>query len=200
MKDIQKFRKAVNGFNRHDVVTYIEYLNTKHHNEIVQLQNRLQTATRPIANPTLEQDYTDLKLKYADEEQKTAALIAENENLKNEIAVLRHAATALREKIAELQNQPAAPATPSFTDQELEAYRRAERTERMATERARQIGQQAQGVLADVTAKFQASADQLHTAAQAIAAQLDAYKDTVLNSGNILTEAADTLSAICPEE
>ena len=48
MSDIQKFRKAVNGFNRQDVVGYIEYLNNKHRSEINQLQNQLQVATRPI--------------------------------------------------------------------------------------------------------------------------------------------------------
>ena len=33
----QNFRSAFNGFNREDVVHYLEYLNTKHTNQVNQL-------------------------------------------------------------------------------------------------------------------------------------------------------------------
>ena len=193
MTEIQKFRKAVNGFNRHDVVTYIEYINNKHRNEVTQLQNRLQTATRPLANPTLEQDHAELQQKYADLEQENAELSAQLESLKQEAA-------RLQAQITELQNTPAAPAEPSFTEQELEAYRRAERAERLATDRARQIRQQAQGVLADTTARIRESAQLLDEATQNMVDRLNQYKDYVSNSGTVLDEAAAALSALCPEE
>ena len=37
MSTPQSFRSAFNGFNREDVVHYLEYLNTKHNNQINQL-------------------------------------------------------------------------------------------------------------------------------------------------------------------
>ena len=173
MSDIQKFRKAVNGFNRHDVVTYIEYLNNKHRSEITQLQNRLQAATRSTDNSALE---------------------AENAALKQEIEALKAQLTAK-------EAQPTTATTaPSCTEQELEAYRRAERTERLAIERARATREQAQGILADATAQIQLSSSQLEEAAKNMAIQLEAYKITVVSAGNILSDTAAALGAVCPEE
>ena len=37
----QRFRSAFNGFNREDVVNYIEYLNNSHNNQIEHLRNQL---------------------------------------------------------------------------------------------------------------------------------------------------------------
>ena len=37
----QRFRSAFNGFNREDVVNYIEYLNNSHNTQIEQLRNQL---------------------------------------------------------------------------------------------------------------------------------------------------------------
>ncbi len=176
MSDIQKFRKSVNGFNRHDVVTYIEYLNNKHRSEINQLQNQLQAATRPVEDTGLKEE--------------NAALKQENEEL--------------RARLAELESRPetapAAPVGPSCTEQELEAYRRAERAERLAMERARATSQQAKGILADATAQIQISATQLEEAARTMAAQLDSYKASVLGAGAILNDTAAALGTVCPDE
>ena len=175
MSDIQKFRKAVNGFNRHDVVTYIEYLNNKHRSEITQLENRLQAATRPADHSVLEAE--------------NAALKQELEALKTQLAIQNLQPTA-----------PAAQAGPSCTEQELEAYRRAERAERMAIERARATRDQAKAILAEATAKIQLSSSQLEEAAKNMAIQLEAYKVSVVSAGNILNDTAAALGAVCPEE
>ena len=42
MATTQRFRSALNGFNREDVVNYIEYLNNRHNAQLVQLNNQLQ--------------------------------------------------------------------------------------------------------------------------------------------------------------
>jgi len=180
MSDIQKFRKSVNGFNRHDVVTYIEYLTNKHRSEVNQLQNRLQAATRPVEDHGLA--------------EKCAALEAENTALKQELE-------SLRAQLAEQEARPAAaPVGPSCTEQELEAYRRAERAERLAMERAQATSRQAKGILADATAQIQISATQLEEAAKTMAAHMDVYKNAVLSAGNILNSAAASLGTVCPEE
>ena len=41
MNDPKTFRSAFNGFNREDVVHYIDYLNTQHSNQINQLNSQL---------------------------------------------------------------------------------------------------------------------------------------------------------------
>lgn len=175
MSDIQKFRKAMNGFNRHDVVTYIEYLNNKHNAQVIQLNNQLAAA---LAAPKAD----------------TSALEAENAALKEQVASLQAALAALQ---AEPVSQPNAV---SCTEQELEAYRRAERAERLAMDRARQTRDHANGVLADATTQVQVAAAQLEDAARTIAAQLDVYKTTVLNAGTILTDTAATLATLAPDE
>ena len=42
MSTTQRFRSALNGFNREDVVNYIEYLNNRHNAQLEQLNNQLQ--------------------------------------------------------------------------------------------------------------------------------------------------------------
>ena len=42
MATFQNFRSALNGFNREDVVNYIEYLNNRHNAQLEQLNNQLQ--------------------------------------------------------------------------------------------------------------------------------------------------------------
>ena len=42
MAGVHNFRSALGGFNREDVVRYIEYINNKHNTEIAQLNNQLQ--------------------------------------------------------------------------------------------------------------------------------------------------------------
>ena len=44
MAPVQRFRSALNGFNREDVVHYIEYLNNFYTSQIQQLNTQLQNA------------------------------------------------------------------------------------------------------------------------------------------------------------
>lgn len=172
MSEIHNFRTAFKGFNKEDVVRYIEYINNRHNAEIQQLNTRLQNA-QP-GDPELQ-----------------SRLEAAEEKIRE-----------LEEALAAAQSapQPETAPTVNSTADELEAYRRAERAERLALERARQTRDRANGVLADATSQVQVAAAQLEDAARTIAAQLDVYKTTVLNAGSILTDAAATLGALAPEE
>ena len=42
MTEFQNFRSALHGFNRQDVVNYIEYINRKHNSQVEQLNTQLQ--------------------------------------------------------------------------------------------------------------------------------------------------------------
>ena len=49
MATTQRFRSAFNGFNREDVVNYIEYLNNRHTAQVTQLENQLQEAKDTVS-------------------------------------------------------------------------------------------------------------------------------------------------------
>ncbi len=165
MAGFQNFRSAFHGFNRSDVVSYIEYINNKHNSEIEQLNTQLQIALAQ-AKPA----DTDLQ------------------------AQLETAQT----KIAELE--AALAETPTQSADELEAYRRAERTERLARERAAQIYSQANAVLSDATLKVDSAAEQIGTVVDQMAGYLQSAQDSVSSTKTILQDAVATLYAIRPEE
>ena len=83
-------------------------------------------------------------------------------------------------------------------DEELEAYRRAERTERYARERAEQLYRQANGALADATAKVDDAAQQVSQMTDRVMAQLAQLQDAVVGSKQALRDAAATMYTIRP--
>ena len=64
MSSIQNFRSAFNGFNREDVVHYIEFLNSKHAAELNQLNSELDylrsrqpaEVAAPAPQPVVDED------------------------------------------------------------------------------------------------------------------------------------------------
>lgn len=158
----QHFRSAFNGFNRQDVVHYIEFLNNQHNAQIEQLNNQLKNARFP-----------------ADSE-------------------LQAKLDAALAKCAQLEAQLAGTPVGS-SEQELEAYRRAERTERVAQERAQQIYTQANAILADTTAKAEAATTRISELANQAAAQLQAYQDAISGTQDLFQDAVAALYAIKPE-
>ena len=171
------FRGAFNGFNREDVVHFIEYLNARHAAEVNQLQAELDLLrTRVAARPV------------EDHREELAAAVAENEDLKTQIA-------ALQSRLAEIASTPAAPTS---TDRELEAYRRAERTERVARERAELVYHQVNGVLADASVKVDEAYGRIDGLTQQVTAQLQQLQEAVTASRQALSDAAATLYTIRP--
>ena len=96
-------------------------------------------------------------------------------------------------RCAELEAQLAGKGQPAMSGDELEAYRRAERAERLAQQRAAQIYAQANAVLADATVKVESAAEGMNTMAEQINAQLEASRQD-------LQEAVSAMYAIRPEE
>jgi len=163
----QHFRSAINGFNRMDVVHYIEYLNNQHNTQIAQLNNQLQIANQKLA---------------AADTDSQAAL------------------QAALEKCAKLEAQLAEVSTPDANkEQELAAYRRAEKAERMAQERAQQIYTQANAILADATIKAESAVDGISDLAEQAKAQLQAYLDAISSTQELFQNAIAALYAIKPE-
>jgi len=48
----QNFRNAFNGFNKEDVVQYLEYINTKHNNQVNQLTTEMEELRTKLDQPT----------------------------------------------------------------------------------------------------------------------------------------------------
>ena len=119
------FRSAFNGFNREDVVHYIEFLNSKHAADLNQLNAELEYLRKkqpeqpaPAADNVVEQQAARIRELF----DRCAALEQELDAAKAENAQLA----------AQVQQQDSGH---SRLEDELEAYRRAERTEREARER-----------------------------------------------------------------
>lgn len=173
MATAKNFRSAFNGFNRQDVVHYIEYINNQHNAQIAQLNTQLQAARESLSNGGQDPD-----------------LLAQLEEARAKCA-------ELEATVAKLQaQQPAA----AKTDEELEAYRRAERAERMAQTRSQQIYNQANAALADACLKVDAATAQIGTIADQVTAQLRQYQEAVDGTKASFQEAAAAMYAIRPEE
>ncbi len=145
------FRTAMRGFNREDVVRYIEYMNNQHNAQLEQL--RAQQAD-PALQARLE---------------------------------------AAEARCAQLEAQLAAAGEkPAATSDELEAYRRAERTEREARERAQTVCTQAQALLDEATLKAEAAQEQFNTVCQ----QLEQYQTSAAETRQALQETVDALKTL----
>ena len=177
MASAQNFRAAFNGFNREDVVHYIEYLNSKHNAALNQLKAENQNMADELATLRVKPDLT---VEYAH-------LQEENQNLAAQVE-------ELTKRLEEAEQF-----TP-LADEELEAYRRAEKAERTARERARQIYCQATGALSDATAQVDDAAEHFKILSQRISEQLSELQATVDRSKNALQGAAATMYTIRPTE
>ena len=193
------FRSAFNGFNREDVVHYIEYLNTKHTAEINQLNSELdylrsrQTQVTPA-------DTTELDETIAQQAARIRELFDRCKELEAELNAAREEKEALAQQAAEPIAAPTVPqgSYKSRMEEELEAYRRAERTERYARERAQQLYHQVNGALADATAKVDDTARHVGQMTDKVVAQLAELQDAVTESKLALRDAAATMYTIRP--
>ena len=145
MAQLQNFRSAFNGFNREDVVHYIELLNNKHNTQVNQLNTELQTL-----RGQLEEAQAVPAVDPAVVEQLSAAE-ARNAELEAEVAQLKQ------------QLEEALAAKEKSDNAELEAYRSAERAERIAQERAQQLATRGNGILADATVKVDDAAATMYS-------------------------------------
>lgn len=184
----QTFRSALNGFNREDVVRYIEYLNAQHTAEINRLNSELdylrgqaeQKPSAPERNDNadlIEQQAARIRELFdlcKDQEQQIAKLTADLDQTQQQITCKSHA------------------------EEELEAYRRAERTERMARERAEQMYRQANAILADATVKVDDAATLICQISDKVSCELAELQTAVAGSKQALRDAAATMYTICP--
>lgn len=177
----QNFRSAFNGFHKEDVVHYLEYLNTKHTTQVNQLNSEI--------------DYlrTKLAMSGPDQSETIAALEQERDELRAQVAQL------LAKQDDQEAAAPAAAVPAPTPSDELEAYRRAERTERLARERAELIYHQATSVLDEAMVKVDGATADLCGIADQVLAQLQQLQASVASSKQAMTEASSIIAALRPE-
>ena len=212
------FRTALNGFNRDDVVRYIEYLNAKHIAQVNQLNSELEylrskqnetpvevsaqeaISEEPEVDTTVEQQAARIRELYdenhalKEQVECLTSSVAQKEEQLAAVLAEKNAAVANLEAAMQKQNDAAV-----RKEEELEAYRRAERTERLARERAEQVYRQTNGVLADATAMVDEAAAQIGELSERVLSQISQLQEAVTGSKQALRDAAETMYAIRPE-
>lgn len=170
MPSVQNFRSAIGGFNRQDVANYIEYLNFQHESQIAQLTTQLQNA----------QEALDASAQDSGLQDKLDAALARCADLESRLAAVEASPAAVAAPVIATQPQPA--------NIELETYRRAERVERMAQERAAQIHEKANAILADATVKVESAAKDMDDVAKQVAQQLEVALQRIQEAVNAMYE------------
>lgn len=188
MAESYNFRKALNGFNREDVVRYMEYINNKHANQLNQYRAELDARERELQRL-----------------RKLDGLQEQLEELRTHCEALEREKMDYEDRLADLQTQldqetAQKAAAVSRTEEELEAYRRAERLERQARQRAEQLCEKANGIVADASAKVDETAQRIGSMASHVASQLEQLQQEVLRGKDALKDAAAALYEIRPEE
>ena len=191
----RNFRFAFNGFNRSDVVSYLEFLNRKHTEQVNQLT---------LDNEMLRQQLNA--------EQAPVVSSDEVEKLRAQLEALTQERDALMCRVVSLESrlseQPAAPApNPGVSSvdaaadlygpmQELEIYRRAERAEREAKERAERIRSSAEEIVQLAITKAQSAAETYDDAARQTNARLNALLTSVDDGRQAMLSAVEQLRKI----
>ena len=177
----QNFRSAFNGFNREDVVRYLEYINAKHASEINQLNSEADFLRNKLEGQHSAEDYIAL-------EEERDQLLAQLEEMKARCEALEE----------ELSNRAPAQPEANTSAEELEAYRRAERAERMAKTRVSQMYAQANAAIADTSANLDVAAENLGKVAQETMEKIQALQAAVTGSKQVISDAAAALGTIRP--
>ena len=214
MAELQNFRIAFNGFHRDDVVRYIEELNNKHAEEVNQLNSDLKyyqdkliemenaaaacaaAPVAPVVVPVADIDADDTsvdelmqQLSLAQDAARTAeeeleAQKAENKRLQGllDAALARQSAARARQ------------------EDELDTYRRAERVEREARNRANFIYDQVSTALSQATARMEDTASQINMLTETSMQQLKQLQLAISGSKEIFRDTVANLRAIRPED
>lgn len=185
----QNFRSAFNGFNREDVVHYLEFINSKHTTKINQL--------------TSENEELRTRVEQMPDEKALASV----EALEARVAELTAQLEAAQARCAELEQQLTEKAEPAAAEglshcasEELEAYRRAERIEREARERAELVYFQANGVLTEAAGKVDGICADITEMADKVMQQLSQLQMAVSSSKQALQDASSIMNAIRPNK
>ncbi len=183
---VGNFRSALHGFNRNDVVQFIQSQTMEHERALRAAReetNRLQGA--------LEEARKELD---ACKEEK-AALETQLEEAKNaKPAAVEDAPATLDAPMPPVASVISA-ASSDFNELELAAYRRAEMTERMARERAAASAERMKSIFAQADEKLVLTSQDLTTLMDAFRNDFEQMQQLLATAQGIVNESSDGLKA-----
>ena len=192
----QNFRSSLHGFNRQDVASYLEYLNNRHAAQVNQLNTALEALRRQAAAPVEDPQRTALEARCRElEQQLETARKERDEALAQREAAEQKLASARQDREEALLRSCGEKLE---ANRELEAYRRAERTERMARERAEQVYSETGTVLTQASNRIEAALRQMTGISQQVTGQLDTLQTAIASSRLALQDAAQTIDKLKP--
>ena len=180
----QSFRSAFNGFNRQDVVHYLEYINTKHQTQVNELTAEADDLRRQL------EDLQAKTTQVAELEAQLAAMTEERNALHTQLEQMQ-AAGAVQEPRPEMDGG-------RQVADELDSYRRAQQVERSARERAELVYHQANGVLNEAIAKVDTATAEITAKTDEAMSQLTQLQMAVSTSKQALQDAASLMNTIRP--
>ena len=190
------FRSSLHGFNRQDVASYLEYLNNRHAAQVNQLNTDLEALRRQAAAPVEDPQRTALEARCRElEQQLETARKERDEALAQREAAEQKLASARQDREEALLRSCGEKLE---ANRELEAYRRAERTERMARERAEQVYSETGAVLTQASNRIETALRQMTGISQQVTGQLDTLQTAIASSRLALQDAAQTIDKLKP--
>lgn len=190
------FRSSLHGFNRQDVANYLEYLNNRHAAQVNQLNTDLEALRRQAEAPAEDPQRTALEARCRElEQQLSIARKERDEALAQREAAEQKLASARQDREDALLRSCGEKLE---ANRELEAYRRAERTERMARERAEQVYSETGAVLTQASNRIEAALRQMTGISQQVTGQLDTLQTAIASSRLALQDAAQTIDKLKP--
>lgn len=208
MAATENFRSALHGFNRNDVVQFIQKQRADFEKEL-----RMSREENNRLKETLRITRTELDACHMEK----AALMTEITALREAAAAPKApevpvvvadiptapvAAPAVQEAPAAVPAATESPAIPvvavpsNFNEQELAAYRRAERTERLAQERAESNAERMREIFQKASGDLDASAQDLSVLFSALRNNFDQLQEALDGAKAIVGSSSDSLKAV----
>ena len=219
MPEQTQFRAALHGYNREDVVNFLDRMSREHEEELrrlrdqnEQLRAQLEEARQSLEtageNPETEKALADAQALVADLRGRNNDLEAKVRSLE---AALEEAGTktetdSIPMTVTQDLSEPIPPVAevlpvtvaPSkdYTELELAAYRRAELAERLARERSQDVYRQVQSVFAQANQRLDTGRADLENLSRTLTADINEMLDLLTNLNGAYRQAEASFGEI----
>lgn len=197
MSKPQNFRSAIHGFHREDVVNYIDYLVNRHNGEVdaVKLDARRREEELQARCDALEAELAAFRERPDAPEQLELLKKEHQAELDQQEKLYEAQIEALQEKIEAMKTD-----CDSHSQAELEAYRRAERVESQARERAQRQQEKGDAILTQIDGQVRTLYTSLETAETELSAMAERLRSLAQQGRQEIARAADALAELKNEE
>ena len=200
MSDFSKFRGSLGGFNRTDVADYIEKLCLTHAAELKERSRRAEELQTQLEETRAQLRETEAdRDRLQDQLQEARDQLQEAQDQLQEAQDALEAATAPEPEPEEPEESEVAEApeeAPDYPSLELEAYRRAEATERLAARRAEQLSRQMQEFVAHISQRYAETGEEIAALSEDMRNDLQRLQDSLSDLESLFTETTDHFESV----